>query len=297
VRGIIKVAASVLTLCALTVAVPGAARSKAAVPEGARFVAMGSSFASGSGISPYDPAAPARCQRSTENYARQLARKRNLTLVDVTCGGATTANILGPWNELAPQVDALTPDTALVTVTIGGNDVGYIGGLIANSCGDSGASDAIAQPLCKMIAAGRRSGGSMPAATEDAWGKLEIALTAIVQEIRRRSPHARIIFVDYLTVLPDNTLCDQVPVSPQVAETSRATAARLARLTADVARHNGAEVLSASELSRKKHNACTTSPWMTGFIPPAESRSFVPYHPNLAGMTGVAEALDRKLRH
>lgn len=295
---ILRTAASALALCVLAVTAPAAAGGKAPLPRGARYVAMGSSFASGSGVAPYDPAAPARCQRSMENYARQLARKHALTLVDVTCGGATTAHILGPWNELPPQVDALTPDTALVTVTIGGNDIGYIGGLIAGSCGaipDSGPSFG-AQPLCRMIAAGRRSGAALPTATEDGWRKVETALNGIVQEIRRRSPRARIIFVDYLTVLPEGALCAQTPLSPQAAETGRATAARLARLTADVARRNGAEVLPASELSRKEHSACAAAPWMAGFIPPAESRSFVPYHPNLAGMTAVAEALDRQLR-
>ena len=42
---------------------------------------------------------------------------------------------------------------------------------------------------------------------------------------------------------------------------------------------------------------CGAGPWMAGFIPPAENRSFVPYHPNLAGMTAVAGALDDRLRH
>jgi lysophospholipase L1-like esterase len=221
-------------LGALAVTVPDIASERAPLAEGARYVAMGSSFASGSGVLPYDPAAPARCQRSTQNYAHQLARKRNLTLVDVTCGGATTAYILGPWNELPPQVDALTPDTALVTITIGGNDIGYIGGLIAGIVRWWPASGAGAQPLCQMIAAGQRSGATMPTATEAAWQKVEEALTGIVREIRRRSPRARIVFVDYLTVLPDGALCAQTPLSPQAAAIGRATSARLARLTAKV---------------------------------------------------------------
>lgn len=292
-----KIAISVLALCALAVTLPAAGRDKAAIAPGARYVAMGSSFASGSGIAPYDPTAPARCQRSMENYARQLARKLKLTLVDVACGGATTAHILGPWNELPAQTDALTPDTALVTITIGGNDIGYIGGLIAGSCGDGSVPGASAPPLCKMISAGRRSGAVMPTATEEAWRKVETALTGILQEIRRRSPHARIVFVDYLTVLPEGALCAQTPLSPQVAETGRATAARLSRLTSEVARRGGAEVVSASELSRRGHNACAPDPWMAGFIPPSAERSFVPYHPNVAGMTAIADALDHHLRH
>jgi hypothetical protein len=110
-------------------------------------------------------------------------------LTDVTCGGATTAHILGAWNELPPQVDALTSDTALVTITIGGNDIGYIGGLIAGSCGAGGATSAeSAQPLCRMIASSARSGSALPTATEAGWAKLEDSLTAVVKEVRRRSP-------------------------------------------------------------------------------------------------------------
>lgn len=295
-KGVLNAAISALAMSALFAPLPAGASEKAPLREGARYVAMGSSFASGSGINPYDPAAPARCQRSTQNYARQLARKRHLDLVDATCGGATTAHVLGPWNELPSQADALTADTALVTITIGGNDVGYIGGLIAGSCGGDPNSPAGMQPLCQMIAAGRRSGAAMPAATQAAWAKLETALTGVVQTVQRRAPRARIIFVDYLTVLPQGPLCGQTPLSPEAARTARATAARLERLTADVARQNGVEVLPVSRLSRKRHSACATDPWIAGFIPPADSRAFVPFHPNLAGMTAIAEALDELLK-
>ncbi|RYD59961.1 MAG: SGNH/GDSL hydrolase family protein [Sphingomonadales bacterium] len=293
-RSLARGAIVALGLTAL-VALPAAARDKASFGQGARYVAMGSSFASGSGVTPYDPGAPARCQRSTQNYAHQLAAKRKLALVDVTCGGATTAHILGSWNELPPQIEAVTADTALVTITIGGNDIGYIGGLIAGSCGGDPQSTAAEQPLCRMIAAGRRGGAALPTATEAGWTKVGEALTEIVQEIRRRSPHARIVFIDYLTVLPAGTLCNQTPLSSDAVRNGRATAARLAALTAAVAKRNGAHVLPASKLSQGRHDACAADPWMAGFIPPAGSRSFVPYHPNLAGMTAVAEALDRSL--
>lgn len=284
-----------LALSALAAATPATAREKPSFGEGARYVAMGSSFASGSGVAPYDPAAPVRCQRSTQNYAHQLARKRNLALVDVTCGGATTAHILGSWIELPPQIEALTADTVLVTITIGGNDIGYIGGLIAGSCGGDPQSPAAQQPLCQMIAAGRRGGAAMPTATEAGWAKVGEALAEIVREIRRRSPRARIVFVDYLTVLPEGGLCSQTPLSSDAARTGRAVATRLAALTAAVAGRNGAHVIAASRMSQRRHDACATNPWMAGFVPPAGSRSFVPYHPNLAGMTAVAEALDRSL--
>jgi hypothetical protein len=69
---------------------------------------MGSSFAAGPGITTGADATPSRCSRSRDNYANQLARKRGLDLVDVSCSGATTAHVLGSWNELAPQIDSVT---------------------------------------------------------------------------------------------------------------------------------------------------------------------------------------------
>ena len=278
--------AAVLCLPAVTSAKP--------VPRGAHYVAMGSSFGAGPSVGQPAPGAPARCQRSSDNYARQLARRKGLELTDVTCGGATTAHILGPWNELPPQIDALRPDTRLVTLTIGGNDLGYIGGLIAGSCTSAPQGGTPASPMCAMIAAGRRSGALLPTPTEEGWRKVEAGMSAIVAEIRRRSPRARIVFVDYQTVLPERGNCAQVPLSAEALETGRATAARLAALTASVARANGAEVLRASALSRR-HDACSRDPWMYGFLPPAPGAPFTPYHPNLAGMTALADALHRHL--
>ena len=54
--------------------------------------------------------------------------------MDVTFSGATTAHVLADRQRGAPpQIDALDGSEALVTVTIGGNDVGYIPLLMAAS--------------------------------------------------------------------------------------------------------------------------------------------------------------------
>lgn len=54
---------------------------------GAKYVAMGSSFAAGPGIPDYYEAQPAPCYRSTQNYARQLATRLSLALTEVSGGG------------------------------------------------------------------------------------------------------------------------------------------------------------------------------------------------------------------
>ena len=83
---------------------PSALAKPAGLAEGARYVAMGSSFAAGPGVGPVTPGTPPRCGRGTLNYPNLLAQKLKLDLVDATCSGATTEHVLGPWKEL-PRVD------------------------------------------------------------------------------------------------------------------------------------------------------------------------------------------------
>lgn len=270
----------------------------------ARYVAMGSSFASGPGITRSADNPPNRCARSMDNFAHQLARKRGLALVDVSCGGATSEHILGPWAELPPQIDAVTADTALVTITIGGNDLGYIGNLMVDSCNTSSGQDKPRIPMCEgMLAyAAKLSPGIkhlvVPAPTEEGWRATEERMERIAQEVRRRAPKARLIFVDYFTVLPNERLCDKIPISAEIETRVRAIATRLADLTAAVARRTGSGLIRTSVLS-KGHDACSATPWVTGFQPTTQApgdMAFAPYHPNLAGMTAVAEAVDKELR-
>jgi len=255
---------------------------------------MGSSFAAGPGVTHLADETSPRCQRSADNYAQQLARKRNLQLVDVSCGGATTAHVLGPWGALAPQVDALTPDTRLATLTIGGNDLGYLARLFAASCMHPG-------PGAKPSFCGRMVTHDPQAAapilrppSDKAWAEVETALEAIAMQVHRRSPSARLIFVDYVGILPPGKLCALTPLSDAQADIARQTAKRLAQVTASVAARTGAQLVRASALSRG-HDACSKAPWVTGFVSPAGEPRFAPYHPNLAAMTAIAQALDRKL--
>lgn len=270
------------------------------VPSGSTYVAMGSSYASGPGITTSADTPPNRCQRSGDNYAHQLARKRGLNLIDVSCGGATTANILSPWRELPAQIDAVTPETRLVTVTIGGNDVGFVSGLMLGSCeGNLSAESTHVAATCEGMRAYARNNPQAASSAvispdEAAWTKVQHGLDEIAKGVRRRAPQARLIFVDYIRVVPPSQSCAAVPLSDQAAERARAIASRLEQLTETVARRAGAELIKASELSRG-HDACARDNWATGFIKELNASGFAPYHPNLAAMTAIADALDWKL--
>lgn len=291
--------------CALPV---GHDRSSTAapLPPQARYVAMGSSFAAGPGIMPMTDGTPARCSRSQHNYAQELARDRQLDLIDVSCSGATTAHILGAWNELPPQIDAVTAETRLVTITIGGNDVGFVGSLMASSCreGAGVTRSEQAATMCRAMAAYRQqadaaatSGAASRAVSgpdEASWATLEANLRRIIGTIHQRAPQARIIFVDYVTMIGSGALCAEVPLGDADAAQARQTATRLARLTETVALSEGAEVLKASDLSAA-HTPCSSAPWSNGLYAAPGQPQGAPYHPNAAGMRGIADALVARL--
>jgi hypothetical protein len=170
--------------------------------DGAEYVALGSSFAAGPGVGERAPDSPALCIRSATNYPHLVAQARQLDLTDVTCSGATALNVLdGGQFFQPPQVDALKFTTQLVTVTVGDNDVDYLGNLFGWSC----QHDPAAVPFLW-----RRAG--VCTVTSDAEVDTELAalparLDQIAQQVRQRSPHAHLVFVDYTTVLPHSGSC------------------------------------------------------------------------------------------
>ncbi len=239
-----------------------------------QYVAMGSSYAAGTNIDGTKPGTPARCGRSPRNYASQVASWLSLDLVDVTCGGATTAHILGRWNELSPQIDAVTPQTRLVTITIGGNDVGYVRNLMAGTC-EPGSTRCMTPQVV----------------TEEDWSKLGIAMHKIVQQIRARAPEAKIVFVDYIRLIPEKTTCPALGLTPEAVADSRKTWNRLAEITANVAKTEKAGLLAAGKLSAS-HTPCDKEPWS---VAAPGSAPGVPWHPNAAGHDAIAQALVRML--
>ena len=134
----------------------------------------------------------------------------------------------------------------------------------------------------------------MAPASEEAWQALDAAMTRIAAEVKRRAPAARLVFVEYPAALPARGFCADTPMTVQQADLGRAVAARLAAVTRAVAARAGADLLPVATLS-KGHDACAAAPWITGFPRAGGPKVTVPYHPNLAGMTAQAQALDRLL--
>ncbi len=247
-----------------------------------RYVALGSSMAAGPGIAPRDKTAPLRAGRSAANYPHLVARRLGLDLVDVTYSGATTAHVLTDrQNGQPPQVGALDGSEALVTVTIGGNDVGYVPLLAAAGLPRAvRALPVLGAMLREMVD---------PAARDRALVEVGEALKEVGRTLRQLAPRARVLFVDYLTLLPPPGE-DTAPLSGVDAALGRRVAATLERLTSEAADATGCEVVRASDASRD-HHAWSADPWTTkpsriGLPMPGRP---APAHPNAAGMRAVAD--------
>lgn len=256
------------------------------LPQGARYVNMGSSFAAGSGTGPAATNSVQRCRQSAVNYARLLAERLNLSLEDVSCGGATSAHLIGPWNELPPQIEAVTPATRLVTITIGGNDLSLVANLMAASC-EQGESIRAGSAVFPCFS-------SRPVA-EDAYAQLENNLRETARQIALRAPHARTIFIQYVTLVPQ-VQCANSRLSEAEAANLRAVASRLAAITAQAARESGATVLRVDEMSRN-HTPCDADPWSVGFPTNYNESQGAPWHPNRRGMAVIASQLETMLSH
>ena len=245
-----------------------------------RYVALGSSMAAGPGIRPSADGAPFRAGRSARNYPHLVADKLGINLVDVTYSGATTANVLTDSQHGAPpQVDALDGSEDLVTVTIGGNDAGYVPLLMAAGL------PRVARSL--PLVGGRLRELLDPTLRDRALVEVAESLKEVGRVLRLRSPRAKVLFVDYLTLLPPVGAAPPLP-GVDVA-LGRRIADTLERLTGEAAADTGCEWVRVAEASRE-HHAWSERPWTmkpTKFGLPLPGRP-APLHPNAEGMRAVA---------
>ena len=257
---------------------------KTPISSGDHYVNLGSSFAAGSGIDPLRVDSVKRCGQSMASYASLLADDLQLRLEDRSCSGAMSSHVLGQWNELPPQIDAVTSDTKLVTITVGGNDLGYVTNLFAASCDESKG----------FIYQGRKIPCSKERPpTEEDYIQLTKNMDEIARQIAVRGPEASLIFVQYVTLIPD-VLCEAMGLSEEEATRLRHLAEKLSTITTAAAEENGASVLSI-DTGSSTHTACDAEPWSIGAVKQANNAQGVPWHPNKRGHEVIAEKLRRML--
>jgi lysophospholipase L1-like esterase len=242
-----------------------------------QYVALGSSFAAGLGLGPRSPGSPFFCMRSNNGYPQQLSRIAGLSLVDMSCSGATMKHILrGGQLFRRAQLDAIDATTELVTLTAGGNDVSYIRDLVLLAWRKK---RGLSATFLRLLWHGPKS-----AEFRD-FTALRNNFDVVLQEISRRAPQARVVVVTYPAVLPATGTCPKLGILEQEAALMRAVADRLADVTRSAALAAGATVIDMATLSAG-HHACAADAWTFGDQAKAPA-----FHPTLSG----AEATARKI--
>jgi lysophospholipase L1-like esterase len=278
------IAAVTTVLVTLGLAVTGATQAAAvAADTSIDYVALGDSYAAGPLIPPQGGNPPG-CYRSGHNYPAELAGKLGITeFTDVTCSGAVTDDLRAPqavpFGTNPPQLDALRQDTDLVTLTIGGNDIGFAD--IVLECARLSARDPLGDPCQRQSTAGGRDVlAERIAATAP---KIATAL----RDIRQKSPDAVVELVGYLRILPPANGCwPVVPISRGDVPYLDGVQQKLTAMLASQAQANGALFVDTYAASLG-HDACQppAAKWVEGVFP---THPAYPVHPNATGMKVVA---------
>ena len=259
------------------------------MPEYRLIAAVGSSFAAGPGI---EPVADAAAMRSEKNYAHQLADRLEAQLVDLTVSGATTANVIDTPQQLTesvtypPQLDGVPAEANIVTITAGGNDLQFAGAMLYAAWLRSEPESPLVQMLGQMFPNG------IPVPTAEAIEQATAGLVRVVEKARLKAPAARIVLVDYLTVLDDASL-SETPFIEEEITTFLVIQAAIGQVFRDAAERTSADLILASALS-VEHALGSAEPWVQPFIPDM-TRTAGSFHPNEAGMTAIAAELERVL--
>ena len=236
-----------------------AAAAPAAAQSAVNYVALGDSYSSGVGAGNYISSSGS-CDRSRNAYpALWASANAPASYTSVACSGATTSDVI------SSQVSALSSSTTLVSITIGGNDVGFSNTMETCVLGSTST----------CVSAINSAESEMSA---DLPGELNNALSAIAA----RAPNARVVVLDYpqLYDLSKSSSCiglsttDRTDLNQAANELDsqiQAAAGRFGDVFADVrAQFAG-------------HQICDSSSWLhsVNFLDLGES-----YHPTAAGQSG-----------
>ncbi|WP_431678428.1 SGNH/GDSL hydrolase family protein [Kitasatospora sp. KL5] len=268
------------------------------------YVALGDSYTSGLKVPPQG-GTPAGCYRSGANYPSLVAAGLGLAgdaFRDVSCSSARAGELARPQHTPdgtnPPQLDALSPATRLVTVGIGGNDAGFME--VVTHCARESLLHTLSSPgpgdaavTASACRASYAATGGGPDEVERRVAAAGEKVAAVLAEIRRRSPSARLYVVGYPALLPSDPARCRAALGEGIAlpdiafltekmdqlnEMLRARAAAAGAVFVDTAAVSAGHDMCAGESQR----------WVE---PVAAASGAAPLHPNARGERGMAEAV------
>ncbi|MDN4173338.1 SGNH/GDSL hydrolase family protein [Nocardioides sp. SOB77] len=252
------------------------------------YVAIGDSFTAAPLAG---PTADEQCLRSAQNYPAQVAEALGAELTDVSCTGADTAALVGSQRVLQggvvpPQLQALGPDTRLVTVGIGGNDFG-IYSTLTGTCVRAASEDLDGAPCRAAL------GAEGVATLKENIRTVGDRLVAVVEGVRQRAPRADVVVVGYPEIVPADGTC---PELLPLAEGDYPFAAAMGRLLARV-QERAAERADVPYVdtyaASDGHDVCSEDPWINGRVTSAATA--LAYHPLKVEQEAVAGLVLEKL--
>lgn len=285
---------------ALSAAAVLSAPARAADAPYREYVALGDSYAAGAGV-------PAQsgglCLRSDRNYGHLVAAALAVPAYrDVTCSAAKTADLTEAQYDAFirvndPQLDALSADTDLVTLGIGGNDLGAsdlgVGDVIA-TCIAGAVVNPLGSPCHDHYADGHFDfrtwswayGEDQLVKRIDATGP---QIAAALAKIHAKAPRAKVLLLGYPALLPDNAwdCLGKQPVTIADIAYLRGIVGKLNAMIAATAAANGAAYVDTYGPT-KGHDVCSAAPWIEGALPGSPA---VPFHPNATGERVMADAV------
>ena len=248
IAALVAVAAS-----AVGVAVPAFAAETAA----GKYVALGDSYASGLGAGDYGDSGS--CKRSANAYAQQWANTHAPSAFEfAACSGAVTADVL------SSQVGAITPDTELITISIGGNDAGFADVMTDCNLGSDSACvnrNQEAQNFARTTLPGR--------------------LNDVYTQLRNRAPSAHVVVLGYPHIYELDGSC-WVGLSETKRAAINQSSAVLASIISGRAAAFGFGYIDARNTFRGHEICASGARWINSVTWPVDES----YHPNAAGQRG-----------
>ena len=279
---IVVVVVAIVVGLAAALTSSGPERVAEPVPEPPpRQVHLGDSFAAGTGITPLVEDSPFTCQRSEENFGRLIARRNGYALTDVSCAGAWTGSLYeAQYEGVAPQLDAVTPDTDVVTMMLGGNDDGLYSTLVGD-CRKAAATDPTGAPCRAELGMGPVRSISR---------EIRPAVERALRDIRARAPRATVLIAGYPWLAPQRRSCrPALALADGDIGYVRRMQARLNAAIASAARAAGAVFVDMAGQSTG-HDPCR--PAGTRWIEPmVGSDAPIVMHPNADGQRALADAV------
>jgi lysophospholipase L1-like esterase len=261
---------------ALALAAPAAAAS--------RYVSLGDSYAAGPLIPVQLP--PFGCLKSSNDYGHLTQQQLQFPEYrDPSCSGAKTDHMTAPQGVSPgpnpPQFDSLTADTAMVTLTIGGNDIGFSS--IAKDC-------FVTQPSTGSPCKDKYTAGGQDQISQRI-ADTAPKVAAVLQGIAARSSQAKTYVVNYSSIFPPSGpgCYPQMPVAEGDVPWLRAKEEELNAMLATQASANGARLVDVYTASRG-HDACAL-PGFRWVEPVTPASPAAPVHPNLIGMQAMASLI------